>query len=166
MKKILTLALVSIFSVLIFTGCSSQEKEAKELIIGEWKYNTYFEMINGKKDSSLAKYFKDDSDVIFYSDGTMEFEDGSKDLKWEFIKYDEEYECYIYLVNDKYTFCIYSEDPNELYKSQDFEGKVSMSEAAGRSISLDLLNNLDNLWRDGIRIPEEGTQFWKYEKSE
>ena len=165
MKKILTLILALVFSTIVFTGCSSQEKKAKELIVGEWEYNTYFEMINDKKDTSLAKYFKDDGNVIFHSNGTMEFEDGSKDLEWEFIKYDEEVECYVYLVNNKYTFCLYPEDPNDLYQSYDFEGKVSMSEAAGRRLSLDLLNHLDNLWRDGIRIPNKGTQIWKYERS-
>lgn len=165
MRKILSITLALILSMSLFTACSSKENEAKEAIVGDWKMSTYYELTDdGEKDKTLTKYFKEDGVMTFNPDGSMNFANGYEN-EWQFLNYDKENNVYVFGVGDTIKFYMSPDDTSELIRANEFSGGDSTNDAGSRSMTLEALNNLDNLYRDKKDIPDEGTQIWVFEKS-
>lgn len=169
MKNKIALFIVVLMLMMSLCGCGNVESKAKKAIVGKWHYDTYFEMSDDEKDTRLKKYFRDSTDVTFKSDGTMYFDgDSGKAVEWEFVEYDERVEAYYYKASTNdgfvYYFCLYPEEPDRMFKYNNFKGKTGLTDFAGRIMTLDLMNDWDNLWNDGNRFYDIGTQFWSYER--
>ncbi len=165
MKKLLSITLALILSMSLFTACSSKENEAKEAIVGDWKMDTYYELTaDGEKDTTLTKYFMEKGVMTFNSDGTMNFINGYEN-EWIFSEFDKDNNVYVFTVGETIMFYMSPDDTNTLIRAKEFSGGNSTKDAGSRSMTLEALNNLDDLYRAKKDIPDEGIQIWVFKKS-
>ncbi len=164
MKKFLSITMAVILSMTLFTACSSKENEANEAIIGDWEMDTYYELTaDGEKDTTLTKYFMEKGVMTFNSDGTVIYTNGYEN-EWKFKEFDSKNNLYIFQIGEKSIYYMDADNTDLLLHDNSFSGGNSTKDAGSRSMTLEALNNLDDLYRAKKDIPNEGVQVWFYEK--